>query len=170
MKKTGCLSAVLITGVLLWLFVWLYVSLWPTFEAIVKLPMGNAVARFQTWGGFFESQPLVLRVDTPHGTTSAKLWVNWGPADHVALYRTPEDWLVGIGGGGESVIIDVANKSGPRIILGPESDNTDDKEWVFLGYAQGRGLVPPAERKECIALLGAGWSPYRKQYQVPHSC
>jgi hypothetical protein len=169
-KKMGSLSTLFIPVVSLWFFAWLYLSVWPASEAVVTLPMANAVARFQTWAGFLKSQPFVLRVDTPHGTTSAELWTNWGPADDLALYQTPEDWLVGIGGGGESVIIDVTKKSGPRIVRGDEQKKTDNKKWKFFGYIQGGGLVSPHEQKECIALLGSGWSPYRKEYQVPHHC
>ncbi len=172
MKKISCLPAVFITGGFLWIFIWFCSSFWPAAEAVVKLPMGNAVARSQSWVGFLEPQPFVLRVDTPHGSTSAKLWADWGPANDLALYRTPEDWLIGIGGGGESVIIDVMSKFGPRIVLEDEQRKTDNKEWEFLGYlySQGGRLHTPTEREECIALLGAGSSPYRKEHQVPHSC
>ncbi|BCM84151.1 hypothetical protein mvi_26120 [Methylobacterium indicum] len=145
-------------------------SIWPTGESFVQLPMGDAVARFQAWGGFVKSQPYALRVDTPHGTVSKELWTDWGPASTINLYRTPEDWLVGIGGGGDTVVIDVVDRAGPRIVYGSELDKTDDEKWIFLGYASAGGFVPASRMPECVELLGAGYTRYRKKYQNPHFC
>jgi len=170
MKKIGCLPAALLAGVLLWASIYVRDSLWPSAEAIVQLPMGDAVARFQTWRGFFESPPFVLRVDTPHGTLSKQLWANWGPAETINLYRTSENWLVGIGGAGEVVVIDVRSVSGSRLVTNSEINQTEDEHWTFLGHARGNEWFSASDYLECVELFGTGSFPYRKQYQAAHTC
>lgn len=170
MKRLGCLPIVLITGASLWLILQIYTSVWPVEEAVVPLPMGNAVARFQTWGGGWGTLPFVLRVDTPRGTISTKLWADWGPAGEINLYQTSENWLVGIGGGGETIVIDVMSASGPRVVIGEEQKTTNDENWKYLGIAFRSVFATPESVPECIALLGAGYTPYRKKFQVDHSC
>lgn len=170
MKKLGCFSVILITGAFLWLVSQIYTSIWPVGEAVVRLPMGDAIARFQTWGGGWGTLPFVLRVDTPHGTISKKLWADWGPASDINLYQTPENWLVGIGGGGDTVIVDVMDTSGPRSVIGDEQYRTNDENWKYLGVAVGDGFIPAESKPECIALLGAGYTKYRKKFQVEHFC
>lgn len=170
MKKLGCFPIILIAGASLWLVSQIYTSVWPVEEAVVRLPMGDAIARFQAWGGGWGTLPFVLRVDTPHGTISTKLWADWGPASDINLYQTPEDWLVGIGGGGETVIVDVMSPSGPRFVIGDEQKKTNDEDWKYLGVAAGSGFSPAQSTPECIALLGAGYTPYRKKYQVQDFC
>ncbi|MET7244821.1 hypothetical protein ABZT49_15790 [Methylobacterium sp. EM32] len=170
MKKIGCLQIFAAAIALVSLSLYTRMSLWPWDESVVQLPMGEAIARFQAWGGFIEPQPYVLRIDTPYGTLSAKLWVNWGPARTINLYRTPEDWLVGIGGGGDAVMIDVVDKSGPRMLTDKERNKTDDEKWIFLGYASADGFISASRLPECIELLGEGYTPYRKKYQNQHFC
>lgn len=169
-KKFGCLPTLVLAGGLIWLAILTYANIWPAYEAAVKLPMGDATARFQAWHGLLSSAPFRLRVDTPRGSMSTELWSDWGPASDINLYQTPENWLVGIGGGGTSVIIDVMNPNGPSLVLGAKQAKTNDEDWTYLGLAAGDSFIPANEKPECIALFGAGYSPYRKKFQVEHLC
>lgn len=169
-KKFGCLPTLVLAGGLIWLGALIYVNNWPAREAIVNLSIGDATARFQTWHGLLSSAPFVLRVDTPRGSLSAELWADWGPASDINLYQTPENWLVGIGGGGTTVLIDVMNSSGPRLLIGAEQDKTNDADWKYIGVAVGDSFVSASRIPECIALFGSGYSPYRKKFQAEQFC
>ena len=171
MRKMGCLPVALLALAALWGGGYLYTHLWPTTEVSVPLPMGEATVRVQSWAGFVSSNPYVLIVDTPRGSLSESLWEDWGPAGSMNLYRTPEEWLVIIGAGGQDRFVNVVDPAGPRLVSRQDLPRTNDKDWVYLGILiVGVGLGSPSEWPECLELLGAGESPYRKKYQVEHSC
>lgn len=169
-KKFGCLSMLVLAGGLFWLAIFTYINIWPERETVVKLPMGDSVARFQVWYGLYLKPPYFLTVDTPRGSISTELWTNWGPARSINLYQTPENWLVGIGGGGASVIIDVMNPSGPKSVDRAERVRTNDENWKYLGRAYISKFITAREKPECIELFGAGDSPYRKKFQAQSFC
>ncbi|MFD1332497.1 hypothetical protein ACFQ4O_10855 [Methylopila musalis] len=107
--------------------------------------------------------------------SSFLLWKNWGPATRANIYRTEENWLVVLGGGGAAEMFQTS--AGGRIVPVPWSDRkrTDDRRWTYVGAADLRfkrepRFYTPQELPECFALFGAGSSPYRLEHQAPSRC
>ncbi|MFS0735816.1 hypothetical protein ABC347_02085 [Sphingomonas sp. 1P06PA] len=86
------------------------------------------------------------------------------------LYLTPSNQLVVIEQGGESAFFALPAIGRP-VALNEQrlkERDTASERWRFVGVIAGKSFVPDAV--ECIPLLGEGFSPYRRQYQMPHHC
>lgn len=88
------------------------------------------------------------------------------------IYLTPTNQLVIIEQGGDDVFFAIPKDGPPKALSGrkyAERDTRSDN-WRYVGVIKDEVLIPPTQAPECIALLGEGRSPYRKQYQVPNFC
>jgi hypothetical protein len=99
--------------------------LWPGNDVVVHLPIEEAVAHVETWSDLGEGR-LMLKVSTRRGSLRTDLWRDWGPAQRVSLYLTPEGWLVALGGGGTAIMVDLKSPGGPREVMWPERPGDSD--------------------------------------------
>jgi len=145
----------------------------------VDVPMvfPGVTARFEAWLDF-GGERYWLVTNTPLGSAERQLWSNWGPATRSNFYRTPDDWLVVLGGGGAAEMVDLTNATARQEQRRSSVTQTDSRSWTYLGAvdyspsdaAPGYRFFPPSERQECFAMFGAGSSPYRHQYQAEGRC
>lgn len=112
---------------------------------------------------------LLVTVRNEHGSSSGKiLLIN----DHIRsnIYQTPNNQLVVIEQGGGDAFFVLPKNEEPRYL--PEKEtaerDTDSDRWQYLGVVKGD--VFHTDIPECIALLGVGSSPYRRQYQKRDFC
>jgi hypothetical protein len=136
----------------------------------VRLPDGLGVATAEV--GFLGDYYVSVR--SPRGHASALMWRNWGPAHRASFYLTPERTLVVLHPGGGNTFIALE----PRPLeFRPRRLPGNDGEWRYLGAvdrdARRRSnlrFFAPDEQRECIPLLGAGSSSFRREHQLQHSC
>lgn len=143
----------------------------PLSQATVPIPGLATVVRMQLLPGFDEGSYQV-HISNKKGKLIRKLWSNWGPAIRATFYLAPGNRLVVIGGGADTYVFDIDDCNAPKI-SSPNLLSADGQDWLFLGTTDGRDpieFIPPARRAECIDLLGAGESPYRRLYQAEGSC
>lgn len=148
--------------------------------ATTSLPMGSATARLRidTSSLDYNLKPYEIVVETSYGSAEHTLWIDWGPAQRTSLYRTKDDWLVVLGGGGTAEMFMVVGTSGPRWVPYQDRPTTDGRDWTYLGafdtysangYRRFR-WYPTGQFGECFPMYGAGDSPYRKDHQHASSC
>lgn len=95
---------------------------------------------------------------------------------YVSLYLTPENWLAVIEAGGDDRFIKVSIDRTPILVSPSRTIDKDmwSSKWRYLGAVirddDRLRLVSPKSRRECLPMLGAGDSPYRRQYQNEGSC
>lgn len=141
----------------------------------IRLP--GVTVRFEVWSDF-GGERYWLVTSTPSGSAKRKLWSNWGPASRANFYWTSDDWLVVLGGGGDAEMVDLKNASAPHERRRSPGTQTDSGTWIYLGAvdflsngaASGYRFFTPSQRRECFAMLGAGFSPYRHQHQAQGPC
>lgn len=88
------------------------------------------------------------------------------------IYLTPKHQLVVMEQGGSDVFFALHPNEAPEALSGnldAERDTASDA-WRFIGVIIGGKFISASQAVECVGLLGAGESPYRKRYQVPHFC
>lgn len=117
----------------------------------------------------FSGTELFVTVRNRHGKASGAIpLVN----DHISsnIYLTPRSQLVVIEQGGDDVFFSLPKDARPEYLTGREAvrRDTDSDRWQYMGVIKGDVFY--ADTPECIALLGEGGSPYRRQYQKPHFC
>ena len=146
--------------------------------ASVEVPIEypGVTALFEAWSDFGGGQYWLV-TSTSLGSAERKLWSNWGPATRANFYRTSDNRLVVLGGGGASEMVDLNNAIAPQEPRRSTGTKADSASWSYLGAvdyswsgAGGYRFFPPSERKECFAMFGAGYSPYRHQYQAESRC
>ena len=88
------------------------------------------------------------------------------------LYLTPRKQLVIIEQGGGDVFFFLPENAPPESLSGARTTerDTESMKWRYIGVIKGDVLLSPAQMPECIALLGEGNSPYRREYQKPSFC
>lgn len=91
---------------------------------------------------------------------------------HSNMYLTPKNQLVVIEQGGADAFFTIPKKDAPESLEGGRYKERDirSESWRFIGVIRDGKFFRSDESEECIALLGEGRSPYRKQYQVPNFC
>ncbi len=146
----------------------------PADEVTVALPLDGMMARVQVWGNTSSEGRFEILVETPKGTERRVLWEDWGPAQRASLYLTPNNWLVVMGGGGDTEMIALSSGSAPRWVPYNQRPRQGGEDWTYLG-AVDRSVdhlvyYSPVHQRECIPLYGAGSSPYRKAHQDEHYC
>lgn len=154
----------------------LYAFALPSASVDVPVPLAGVAVRFEAWSGVAD-ETFWLVVQTPRGATKRRLWSNWGPATRVNFYRTPDEWLVVLGGGGDSEMVDVNDPKAGEDVFKPRVSSSDSATWTYLGAVdrprrepKARRFFSPAELRECFAMFGAGYSPYRVSRQAESRC
>jgi hypothetical protein len=146
----------------------------PADEVRVPVSVEGVEVRVQVWGNTSSEGRFELVVSTPEGRERRVLWKDWGPAQRVSLYLTPQRALVALGGGGGAEMISVKAGSAPRWVPYPQRPKENGEDWKYLGAVDRsvRRLVyyAPADQPECIPLYGAGSSPYRRDHQDEGTC
>lgn len=145
----------------------------PSSQVVVPVPGLSAIVEMQLLPDFDEGAYQV-HIRNDKGQLTSKLWSNWGPATRATFYLAPGDKLVVIGGG-DSVYVFAINDDFPpeKVTNFKDVLSADGKEWHFIGTTHGRNPIrftPPTRLTECIDLLGAGETPYRKAFQVNRAC
>lgn len=136
-------------------------------ETVIPLPFDGSVVRIQVWQSFDSDGRYEAVVETPSGSAQHLLWNDWGPAQRANLYLTHDRRLVVIGGGGQSEMFSLPPHSPPKWVPYNQRPRESGDDWTYLGATAVDHRVP---QEECIALFGAGSSPYRKAHQSEHSC
>ena len=112
---------------------------------------------------------LFVTVHNKYGSSSGKIfWIN----DRIRsnIYLTPNNQLVVVEQGGEDAFFVLPENEKPRYLTEKETAerDSDSDRWQYLGVVKGD--VFHTDIPECIALLGEGSSPYRRQYQKRSFC
>lgn len=148
------------------------VSFAPAERVAAPLPMAGAVAYAERWTGF-NGTDLKLVVETPAGSAEHQLWTDWGYAGRINLYRTPDDWLVALGGGEVARMFELKASTRPRAVSSREKPSSDSETWTYLGaidrdHPGAWRFFSPEEKSECFATFGFGGSPHRAERQALH--
>lgn len=117
----------------------------------------------------FSGNELSVTVRNEYGSSSGAILLI---ADHIRsnLYQTPNNQLVVIEQGGDDAFFFLPKDGRPEYLTGQETvkRDTDSDRWHYLGVVKGHTFH--TDIAECIALLGEGGSPFRRQYQKLNSC
>lgn len=127
------------------------------------LPGGNASVGV---GSYFDHGRWTVMVKNRCGSVSDTMFAV-GDNPRSNIYETPSNQIVVIGKGGEAVFFHVTGVSAPVLLDGNLSRLRDQNSdtWHYVGVIENGNMT---HRPECIALMGEGGSPYRKQFQRQH--
>jgi hypothetical protein len=86
------------------------------------------------------------------------------------IYLTPARQLAVIEQGGGDAFFALPDNGPPEALTERRKGerDTESQRWRYVGVIKGNVFRP--DLAECIALLGEGRSPYRREYQTPSFC
>lgn len=136
--------------------------LWPVKATVIHISPKVTVA-IETWA---EGEGrYTIKVSNDVGSTRRELWEDWGPAQRMSLYLSPEGWVVVLGGPTHAVA--TTTQGLPKEVPYPALFASDSGRWRFLGTAFGRSTLfrKASEERECVDVLGSLPMPWRRYYQ-----
>jgi hypothetical protein len=146
----------------------------PAEQVKVPSPIFGVSARVEVWGNTSSEGRFEFAVETPHGSEKHKLWEDWGPAQRVSIYVTPDKRFVALGGGGIAEMFAVSPQAKPEWIPYAQRPKENGENWIYLGavdrHARHLVFYEPSQQQECVPLYGAGSSPYRQSHQNGGHC
>ena len=147
----------------------------PRRQASVDLPIDATVARIEQWWGIADFGKYEIVLSTPRGSVRSFLFTNIETANRTNLYVTPDRVVAALGAGGEATFISVPENAAPHEISARELADPNSDTWIYVGAVdlnekKQLQFFSPQVQTECFPMLSAGESPFRRKYQVQHSC
>lgn len=122
---------------------------------VVQIPVAlpGIDARWEFWADNLDDGRYVLSVSNHYGKLTLPMWHEWGPAQRIKIYLTPDKELYVYGLGGDA-FVGFSRKSKPYLIQpsGETARKLDTVSWRYLGAIDGvkkLAFYPPQAKAEC---------------------